>query len=104
VGTGGVNGSFRSAFGFAKEHVLKRKKVSGVGRGRYLRQSAMIGRPTRVAGADKLQITIRLDPDLFLEVARFSRRELQSFNEAVAHLCEWGLEIDAEERVRREMI
>jgi hypothetical protein len=77
---------------------VKRKRSSGVGRGRYLRQSPVIGRPTRVAGADKMQITIRLDPDLFVEVMNYARSEKQTFNETVAHLCEWGLEIVDDEK------
>lgn len=77
---------------------MKRKRSSGVGRGHYLRQSPLLGRPTRVAGADKMQITIRLDPDLFVDVMKYARSEQQSFNETVAHLCEWGLELVATEK------
>jgi len=79
---------------------MKRKRSSGIGRGRYLRQGPIMGRPTRVAGADKMQITIRLDPDLFVDVMNYARGERQTFNETVAHLCEWGLEVVAEDRRR----
>jgi hypothetical protein len=45
-----------------------------------------------------MQITIRLDPDLFVEVMNYARSEKQTFNETVAHLCEWGLEIVDDEK------
>lgn len=69
-----------------------RRKQRGVGRGRYLRDKPTIGRPVVVAGAQKLQMTTRFDPDQFTEILRYSRRMRISFNEAVMTLVEFGLE------------
>jgi predicted DNA-binding antitoxin AbrB/MazE fold protein len=64
------------------------------GKGRYIRTNLAAGHPVKLKfdGGEKRQIVIRFDADLFGEIAKFSRQESTTFNDAVATLCEWGLE------------
>ena len=71
---------------------MGRRDKGLLGRGKYLREQNGIGREVAVSGAIKMQITIRLDPDLFKDIGEFAGRERMSFTDAVANLCEWGLE------------
>jgi hypothetical protein len=63
-------------------------------KGKYQRREPPVGRLVQIAGKEKRQSTVRFDSDLFDEVAAFARDQQTTFNEAVATLCEWGLEAE----------
>jgi hypothetical protein len=45
-----------------------------------------------VGGELRIQTTVRMPGDLFLEVTQHARRESESISDAICHLIEWGLE------------